>query len=238
MEACLTDKETTYQVVAARADLAKQLHKTAIEITSICEQLVYEQHMQNQGWSAVVANLEDIVAAFKGRSDLFEQTYQQYLSSREENLEILSHFWDDLTVLADIPVLPCLVNGQDKPISLLDWIHSNDDENTNLNVVADHCTKALEQMDHKLLLALEKNIELALTETDRHDIKEIRGLGERLSGLEQLLVDARKKVQEQAEMAQALVQNNQRALNLNDNSILPDLCASHRQQLKVLHSFK
>jgi RB1-inducible coiled-coil protein 1 len=238
VEACLSDKETTYQVVAARAHLAQQLHETAKDITRVCEQLVHDQHMQQQGWSAVVANLEDTVAAFKGRTDLFEQTYQQYLTSREENLEILGHFWDDLTVLADIPVLPCLVNGQDKPISLLDWIHSNDDENTNLNVVADHCTKALEQMDHQLLLALEKNIEAALSETDRPDLKEIGGLGERLFGLEQLLVEARKKVQEQGEMAQALLQNQQRARNLNDISILPDLCASHRQHLKVLHSLK
>ena len=64
-------------------------------------------------------------------------------------------------------------------------------------------------------------------------MKEIGGLGERLYGLEQLLVEARKKVQEQGEMAQALLQNQQRARNLNDASILPDLCASHRQQLKV-----
>jgi len=238
VEACLADKEASYQVVVARANLAKQMHETAIQITRVCEQLVHDQHMQKQGWSAVVANLEDIVAAFKGRSDLFEQTYQQYLATREENVEILSHFWDDLTVLADIPVLPCLVNGQDKPQSLLDWIHSNDDENTNLNVVADHCTKALEQMDHQLLLALEKNIELALTETDRGDIKVIKGLDERLRGLEQLLVDARKKVQEQGEMAQAFAQNQNRLQNVNDISILPDLCASHRQQLKVLHYFK
>jgi hypothetical protein len=29
--------------------------------------------MQQQGWSAVVANLEDVVADFKGRTQLFEQ---------------------------------------------------------------------------------------------------------------------------------------------------------------------
>ena len=233
MEACLADKETTYQIVAARAHLAQQLYETAKEITHVCEQLVHDQQLQQQGWSAVVANLEDVVAAFKGRTDLFQQTYQQYLSSREENLQILSHFWEDLSILADIPVLPCLVNSQDKPISLLDWIHSTDDENTNLNMVADHCTKALEQMDNHLLSTLEQNIEKALSLTERPDMKEIGGLGERLNGLEQLLVEARKKVQEQGEMAQALLQNQQRARNLNDTSILPDLCASHRQQLKV-----
>lgn len=254
VEACLSDRETTYQTVAARALLAQQLHETAKEITHICEELVHDQHMQQQGWSAVVANLEDLVLSFKGRTDLFEQTYQQYLSSRDENMEVLGQFWEDLSTLANIPVLPCLLNHsnnrsqsestavrneetegtQPAEMSLLDWIHSNDDENTNLNVVADHCTKALEQMDHQLLNALEKHIEGALSSAERPDLKEIGGLGERLYGLEQLLVEARKKVQEQSELAQALLQNQQRARNLNDASILPDLCASHRQQLKVI----
>lgn len=232
MEACLSDRETTYQTVVTRAQLAQQLHETAREITRVCEQLVHDQHMQQQGWSAVVANLEDIVIAFKGRTELFEQTYHQYLSSREENLNILSHFWEDLNVLAVIPVLPCLLN-QVEEMPLLDWIHYNDDENTNLNVVADHCNKALEQMDNQLLDALEKHIETALSSAERPEMKEIGGLEERLYGLEQLLVEARKKVQEQGEMAQAFHQNQQRARNLNDASILPDLCASHRQQLKV-----
>jgi RB1-inducible coiled-coil protein 1 len=88
-------------------------------------------------------------------------------------------------------------------------------------------------MDNQMLQALEKHIEAALSSAERPEMKEIGGLGERLYGLEQLLVEARKKVQEQGEMAQALLQNQQRARNLNDASILPDLCASHRQQLKV-----
>ena len=119
-------------------------------------------------------------------------------------------------------------------MSLLDWIHTNDDENTNLIAVADHCTKALDQMDDQLLATLEKYIDSALHKAEMPDMKAIRGLSDRLSGLEQLLIEARKKVQEQGELAQALFQNQQRARNLNDASILPDLCASHRQQLKVI----
>ncbi|XP_057371182.1 LOW QUALITY PROTEIN: RB1-inducible coiled-coil protein 1-like [Daphnia carinata] len=232
-EACLNDKETTYQTVVTRAQLAQQLHETAREITRVCEQLVHDQHMQQQGWSAVVANLEDVVADFKGRTQLFEQTYQHYLNSREENLDILSHFGEDLSALADIPVLPCLLN-QPQEMQLLDWVHSTDDEDTNLNVVADSCMKALEQMDHQLLQALEKHIESALFAAERPEMKEIGGLGERLYGLEQLLVEARKKVQEQGDIAQALLQNQQRARNFNDASVLPELCTSHRHQLKVM----
>ena len=65
-------------------------------------------------------------------------------------------------------------------------------------------------------------------------MKEIRGLGDRLAGLEQLLIDAKQKVGEQQDLAQAFLQNQQRASGLRDTSILPDLCASHRYL--VLHS--
>ena len=235
LEVCMADKEATYNTVVARAQLAQQFYETAREITRVCEQLVHDQHLQHQGWAAVIANLEGIVSAFKGRAELFEQTYHQYLDSRPENLEILSHFGEDLAILSDVPVLTSLLSQQSGEISLCEWIRTNDDEQTNLNVVADHCAKALEQMDNQLLVTLEKHIETALNSAERPELKEIGGLSERLFGLEQLLVEARKKVQEQGELAQAIYQNQQRARNLNDPSILPDLCASHRQQLKVRH---
>jgi RB1-inducible coiled-coil protein 1 len=55
-----------------------------------------------------------------------------------------------------------------------------------------------------------------------------------LSALEQLLIDAKRLVQEQADLAKAFIHNQQRASGLNDLSILPDLCASHREQLIVM----
>ena len=240
VEACLTDKEATYNTVVARAQLAAQLFDTARDITRVCEQLVHDQHLQQQGWASVVANLEDIVAAFKGRAEAFEQAFRQYLNSRAEYTEILGWFKEDLTTLSAIPVLPVLVeskNGEESAwtkMSLLDWIHLNDDENINLLGVADICSKGLEQLDEAMLLTLLKLVDTTLNSAERPEMKEIRGLGERLSGLEQLLIEARKKVSEQGELAQSLYQNQQRARNLNDTSILPDLCASHRQQLKVM----
>lgn len=110
VEACLADKETTYNTVVARAQLASQLFETAREITRGCEQLVQDQHLQQQGWATVVANLEDIVTAFKGRAENFEQAYKQYLLTRAENMEVLAHFSEDLATLSSIPVLPTLLN--------------------------------------------------------------------------------------------------------------------------------
>ena len=41
------------------------------------------------GWAAVVANLEDIVSAFKARHEAFQQNFTDYLSGREEKVALL-----------------------------------------------------------------------------------------------------------------------------------------------------
>lgn len=51
---------STYMTVVARSQLAQQFHDIARDQARACEQLVHEQHLQQQGWAAVVANLEDI----------------------------------------------------------------------------------------------------------------------------------------------------------------------------------
>lgn len=65
-------------------------------------------------------------------------------------------------------------------------------------------------------------------------MKEIKGLKSRLEGLDRLMFDAKKKVQDQNELATAFQQNQIRASNLGDASILPDLCESHSSQLNVM----
>lgn len=41
------------------------------------------------GWAAVIANLEDVTADFKNRSDSFESNYKQYLDTRQDFLDML-----------------------------------------------------------------------------------------------------------------------------------------------------
>lgn len=79
----------TYSTVVARAQLAQQFCELAKEQTKICEKLVHDQHLQQQGWAAVVANLEDITAEFKVRSERFQLSFKQYMDMRASYLEFL-----------------------------------------------------------------------------------------------------------------------------------------------------
>ena len=65
-------------------------------------------------------------------------------------------------------------------------------------------------------------------------MKEIKGLDDRLNGLQQLLHVVQTLRQSQADMAQGFEKNQTRAQTIGDTSVLPDLCASHQKQLMML----
>ncbi|XP_017792891.1 PREDICTED: RB1-inducible coiled-coil protein 1 isoform X1 [Habropoda laboriosa] len=243
----------TYQTLVARAQLAQQCCGLAREQTRICERLVHDQHLQQQGWAAVVANLEDITQMFQSRADLLHQSFAVYLSERQQHVELLENFSADLGTLAKIPILPALraqaeglqypddqpsqsekdSEGRDEVLSLLRWISAKDNQSS-LEQVAEQCSRGLEQFDERVMEALKLEVNAAIDSANKQDMKEIKGLGERLFALEQLMVQAKKLVHEQGELAHGFLQNQSRANNLGDASVLPDLCTSHRRQLLVM----
>ncbi|XP_067213195.1 RB1-inducible coiled-coil protein 1 isoform X2 [Linepithema humile] len=244
----------TYQTVCARAHLAQQCCGLAREQTKICERLVHDQHLQQQGWAAVVANLEDITQMFQSRAEQFQQAFVLYLAERQQHMELLDNFSADLGTLAKIPILPALraqaeglLSLDDQPshssesasedsgevLSLLRWISAKDNQSS-LEQVADQCSRGLEQFDERLMQALKAEVNTAIDNANKQEMKEIKGLGERLFALEQLMVQTKRLVHEQGELAQGFLQNQNRATNLGDASVLPDLCTSHRRQLVVM----
>lgn len=243
----------TYQTLVARAQLAQQCFVLAGGQTRICEKLVHDQHLQQQGWAAVVANLEDITQMFQSRAAVLQQSFAVYLSERQQHMELLQNFNADLGMLAKIPILPALraqaegllspddqpsqsekdADGQEEAFSLLRWISAKDNQSS-LEQVAEQCSRGLEQFDERVMESLKTEVNAAIDSANKQDMKEIKGLGERLFALEQLMQQTKKLVQEQGELAQGFLQNQSRASNLGDASVLPDLCNSHRRQLLVM----
>lgn len=249
----------TYQTLVARAQLAQQCCGLARDQTYICERLVHDQHLQQQGWAAVVANLEDITQTFQSRVEVLQQNFAIYLSEREQHMELLQNFNLDLRTLEKIPILPALraqaegfMSPEDQQqtntgitdstqersevtdaLSLLKWISAKDNQSS-LEQVADQCSRGLEQFDERVMEALKNEVSCAIEAANKQEMKEIRGLGERLFSLQQLMVQMKKLVHDQSELAQGFHQNKTRVSNLNDDSVLPDLCTSHREQLLVM----
>ncbi|XP_013791156.1 RB1-inducible coiled-coil protein 1-like, partial [Limulus polyphemus] len=243
VDSCI-DMPPTYETVVHRAQLAQQFHDLAKKQTSTCEKLVHDQHLQQQGWAAVVANLDDITSAFRNRTQLFVQNFNQYLKTRGYHVEILHNFSHHLSLLSKIPVLPALLSdiphhvegslhNDSTAFSLLHWINSKDNQSS-LEQMADQCLRGLEQFSESMLDVLHGEINDTLEKLDNVDMKEVKGLEARLYGLEKLMFEAHRIVREQSDLAQAFVQNQTRAGNIGDTSILPDLCASHSRQLQLM----
>ncbi|CAB3385660.1 Hypothetical predicted protein [Cloeon dipterum] len=232
--------QPSYDTVLQRTKLAKKFHELAKEQTKVCEQLVHDQHLQQQGWAAVVANLEDTTKAFENKAELFEQHFNQFLQNREEHYHLLQNFRGDLEILSQIPVLPALLlnnenidSSQAEATTLLEWITSTDRQ-SNMDQAVDSCFSRLEQLNETTMQALKKNIEAAIETASNKSMKEIKGLEERLSGLENIMFSNKRYVQEQEEHSIGLNQNLQRLSKLGDETILPDLCQTHSRHLSVM----
>ncbi|KAI8499302.1 reticulophagy [Branchiostoma belcheri] len=261
VEGCL-NMPATYETVVARAQLALQFHDLAKDTVRSCEQLVHEQHLQQQGWAAVIANLEDCSSQFKIRVDSFEGLYSQYLVTRPKFMDIIQTFPNTIKLLEKIPLLPCLQGAPMQsiqssggvvtsrvfhPQTLLQWINAKDPSHT-LEQLMEQCVRCMEQLDETVLQGLMTECNNILSSLNNPQMKEIKGLEDRLYGLEQLMAGTRKIVQEQGDMAQinrdrlygleqlmagtrkivqeqgdmaqAFVQNQSRCSNLGDPSIL------------------
>lgn len=121
------------------------------------------------------------------------------------------------------------LSHQKSSMTLLQWISSNENQKT-LKRMAVNCTRELDVFDKNVMDTLKDEIEKTAETAKREDMKEIKGLEERLQGLEGLKRDAKKIVAEQNDLAQALQMNQNSASRAGDASILPDLCAPHRNQ--------
>lgn len=61
------------------------------------------------------------------------------------------------------------------------------------------------QFDEKMFTSLKEDVEDILDKANNQDMKEVKGLSDRLSGLETLMREAKRYLQEQTELAQSFV---------------------------------
>lgn len=85
---CL-ELQPIYTTIVRRAQLAQQILELGKDELKNCDKLVFEQHLQHQGWMAVIANLEDITDAFQERCNEFDKVFRDHIDRRMEYKEYL-----------------------------------------------------------------------------------------------------------------------------------------------------
>ncbi|XP_063376066.1 RB1-inducible coiled-coil protein 1 [Cydia fagiglandana] len=121
--------QPTVNTVIKCATLAQQFSDLAHDVSKSCDQLVHEQHLQHQGWSAVVANLEDIFNEFCERSRNFKESFRKHRLKKDEYHEQLTALNEVLESLGKIPILPALqLNAEAHRFSAFDVFEETDFE--------------------------------------------------------------------------------------------------------------
>lgn len=91
IDSCLI-MEPSYNTVVSRAELAQQLYEIAHQQLSACERMVQDQHLQHQGWAAVIANLDDKSKELVAKSVVLKAEYDKLIDERKSFLEIISKY--------------------------------------------------------------------------------------------------------------------------------------------------
>lgn len=136
-------------------------------------------------------------------------------------------------VVKEISSEICKDSDTDEVLSLLRWIAAKDNQSS-LAQVAEQSSRGLEQFDEKFMNLINEEVNDLLEIAERKQMKNINNIDQRLSDLEDRLKQSKQLVNEQGELAQGFLQNQTRASNIGDPSVLPDLCNSHRRQLLVM----
>ncbi|XP_076600684.1 RB1-inducible coiled-coil protein 1 [Chaetodon auriga] len=97
-----------FHTVASRTQLALEMFEVANKLSSFCERLVHDEHLQHQGWAAIMANLDDCTLSYQRLLMKFDTAYSNYQHDLEEIKEKLTKLGTAVSVMARIPLLECL----------------------------------------------------------------------------------------------------------------------------------
>lgn len=85
---CL-NMEPNFNTVQARTEIAGELYEEDHKIYSICEKLVHDQHLQQQGWAAVLANFEDLISTFRKNGNAALKLFEDILKNKETYFQLI-----------------------------------------------------------------------------------------------------------------------------------------------------
>ena len=151
------------------------------------------------------------------------------------NKQIFS-FRQDLELLSRVPLLPslCPDSVAGRKHTLLDWINQKDHQE-DLEAVAQRCLQSLQQYSQDSLSEKRRERDEIITVAEAEHMKEIKGLAERLYGLEELLHEASKICEDQSNHSSTIYKQLKSWMARKDSSLLPELCHQHKIQLELMN---
>ncbi|KAF8764422.1 RB1-inducible coiled-coil protein 1 like protein [Argiope bruennichi] len=226
------------QVLTVKASLAQRFADYALKGKEECIALVRDQHLQQQGWAAVIANLDDIKDSLQKNFHHLCDLFGNFLENVPRFQEILKLALEDIALLAKVPVLPKLIGDIDESTeqdletkhTLLTWFCT--EPQYYIVSVAEKCQAGIAALNEECLMYLKKEFLNVLKDADNPEIKEVKGIGDRLASLNKLIEDFDKICNDQNEMK--TVFSPDKVMHARDPNLLPDLCMTFQRQLELM----
>ncbi|GFN97267.1 Rb1-inducible coiled-coil protein 1, partial [Plakobranchus ocellatus] len=249
--------------VSLGTKIACQIRDSAVKILSFCKNEFKEQHLQYQGWGTVVANLEEIAQALHHSKMKFSKAAAAFLPIRDQYFTMLENFPDAIELLQRIPLLKALQQSETVtakgaipfsksvgsshssfltsssfiPSTLLEWI-TTQGQGQSLETLSHKCYQDLLVFNSQLFELFNQRADEVLKEvtTDPLHNKELLGIERRLSDLEKRCNEATRIAEEQNDVTQNFFLKHASSLSKTADvaSLLPNLCQTHKQQLRQM----
>lgn len=80
----------SYSAVEKRTKISQNFSDACEVDMQALENMVLDQHLQQQGWSAAIASFEDLYSSLQIRWSHYQKAYQDYISRRDSYIEFLN----------------------------------------------------------------------------------------------------------------------------------------------------
>ncbi|CAJ0945163.1 unnamed protein product, partial [Mesorhabditis belari] len=205
-------------------DRARDCKSAATAAIAVCAKLVQEHTLLNNGWTALMSNMDDSVKKMRSRATRFQKSRERVFALRDTAAPLLEDFDQCLEQLKGITIpLTLLTNiGRNSEMSLHDWIQSTDSNHSleDLVIQVKDQFKKVDEWDTK---RIGNELDKVFEQTRQNDYREIKGINIRLNQLDNSL---RKAEEFEKRVAQAVSQILQTPQNRDMNS-LANLMSEH-----------
>ncbi|KAG8187084.1 hypothetical protein JTE90_016180 [Oedothorax gibbosus] len=226
--------------ITVRRSLAQQLAELSGKGKKECSDLVHQQHLQQQGWAAVIANLEDAKDCVVKRKQQLDELFENFLANRDYYQDIIKMFPEDIALLSKVPVLTKLLilNGSEcskedleKEHTLLTWFCSEPQHV--LDLMVEKCQHSLDKLHENSLMFLNQTFTEVIEQAESPDYREVKGIEKRLASLNHISETTAKLCKDQNELIITL-ESSDRINQARDPNVLPDVCTWYQSQLELM----
>ncbi|PAV76710.1 hypothetical protein WR25_22224 isoform A [Diploscapter pachys] len=229
-----SDVQAIYTTLPEKARGCK---KAASSVMQTCARLVFEQQLLNQGWLALISNMDGSILKLRKRAARFQSHLDKVAQQNEKANTLLQGFDKVMEQLRKIKVpVSLLAHAQGKSDTsqlqeqtLYEWISAVDRDHS-LEELIDEVRQQFSKFSEIDANTTLQEINAVVQQSKNAEFREIKGINKRLTQLDNSLLNA-EKIQQSIEESVHNVEKKPEKLDANS---LQELVADHKHHMQSI----